>query len=226
MNSNVRQPAAARARPRESTADARRQSLVQAAFAAIAQDGFEGLRTRSVAVRAGVNIATLHYYFPTKEALIDGVAAYLSAQFRSLHGPTPKPTGSRALDLLRQEFADVRFYRAQHPDLGSVMLELQLRGRRDRKIANLVDPLLGHWCAGLEAIVRAGIEEGVFDPRLDPIAAGLLLASAFSSVATQPISDAALDGVFAELERWLSMQSHPRAAHETTALRAGGQPGG
>src|SRR6516162_2642021 len=158
------QPATARSQARESLADARRQSLVQAAFAAIAQDGFEGLRTRSVAARAGVNIATLHYYFPTKEALIDGVAQYLSAQFRSLHGPTPKPSGSWALDRLRQEFSDVRFYRTQHPDLGSVMLELQLRGRRDRKIANIVDPLLGRWRAGLEAMVRAGIEEGVFDP--------------------------------------------------------------
>jgi AcrR family transcriptional regulator len=201
------QPATARSQARESLADARRQSLVQAAFAAIAQDGFEGLRTRSVAARAGVNIATLHYYFPTKEALIDGVAEHLSAQFRSLHGPTPKPAGSAALDRLRQEFSDVRFYRAQHPDLGSVMLELQLRGRRDKNIAAIVDPLLGRWRAGLEAMVRAGIEEGVFDPGLNPVAAGLLLASAFSSAAMQPISAEALEGVFAELERWLSARS-------------------
>ena len=201
------QPATARSQARESLADARRQSLVQAAFAAIAQDGFEGLRTRSVAAGAGVNIATLHYYFPTKEALIDGVAQYLSAQFRSLHGPKPKAAGSAALDRLRQEFSDVRFYRAQHPDLGSVMLELQLRGRRDKNIAAIVDPLLGRWRAGLEAMVRAGIEEGVFDPGLNPVAAGLLLASAFSSAAMQPISAEALEGVFAELERWLSARS-------------------
>src|SRR5712692_9477299 len=81
-------------------ADERRQSLVRAAFKAIAADGFEGLRTRSVAERAGVNIATLHYYFPTKEALIGGVAQYLAARFISLHGPRPASSGSAALDRL------------------------------------------------------------------------------------------------------------------------------
>ena len=48
----------------------RRRALVLAAFGQIAERGFEGLRTREVAAEAGVNIATLHYYFPTKEALI------------------------------------------------------------------------------------------------------------------------------------------------------------
>ena len=52
--------------------ESRRHDLVQAAFRGIAERGFEGLRTRDVAADAGVNIATLHYYFPTKEALIRG----------------------------------------------------------------------------------------------------------------------------------------------------------
>jgi len=56
-----------------STQERRRQELVLAAFHQIAEHGFEGLRTREVAAEARVNIATLHYYFPTKEALIRGV---------------------------------------------------------------------------------------------------------------------------------------------------------
>ena len=51
----------------------RRRALVAAAYTRIANEGFEGLRTRDVAADVGVNIATLHYYFPTKEALIRGV---------------------------------------------------------------------------------------------------------------------------------------------------------
>jgi len=51
----------------------RRQALVEAALDEIAERGFEGLRTREVAAHVGLNVATLHYYFPTKEALIRGV---------------------------------------------------------------------------------------------------------------------------------------------------------
>src|ERR1700757_1598382 len=86
----------------------RRDSLGRAAFACLAADGFEGLRTRSVADRAGVNIATLHYYFPTKEALIGGVADFLASRFVTLHAPRKPSTGSPALDRLQQEFADAR----------------------------------------------------------------------------------------------------------------------
>src|SRR5882672_3117237 len=64
-------------RVRTAHADERRRSLVLAAYELIADKGFEELRTRDVAARAGVNIATLHYYFGSKEDLIEGVVEYL-----------------------------------------------------------------------------------------------------------------------------------------------------
>ena len=54
----------------------RRLALLQAAFDVVAQAGFEGLRTRAVADRAGVNIATLHYYFPSKQKLVEGLSRF------------------------------------------------------------------------------------------------------------------------------------------------------
>src|SRR2546430_14650430 len=63
--------------------DERRRSLVLAAYDLIAEKGFEDLRTRDVAMRAGVNIATLHYYFASKKDLIDGVVDYLLDLFSS-----------------------------------------------------------------------------------------------------------------------------------------------
>src|SRR2546428_1844994 len=59
----------------------RRRALVAAAYRRIASDGFEGLRTRDVAADVGVNIATLHYYFPTKEALIRSVIGHAMQRF-------------------------------------------------------------------------------------------------------------------------------------------------
>src|SRR5919201_6765497 len=59
----------------------RRRALVAAAYRRIANDGFEGLRTRDVAADVGVNIATLHCYFPTKEALIRAVIGQAMRRF-------------------------------------------------------------------------------------------------------------------------------------------------
>jgi AcrR family transcriptional regulator len=41
----------------------RRRGIVQAAYQTLAEKGFEGLRMREIAKRAGIDHSTLHYYF-------------------------------------------------------------------------------------------------------------------------------------------------------------------
>src|SRR5262249_55200991 len=105
----------------EDEAGRRKTALLQATFDAISGLGFEGLRTRVVAERGGVNVATLHYYFPSKQALIEGLAQFLAAKFVLLHGPAPEPSGYPALDRLRQEFSDGQFYFEHEPKMLLVM---------------------------------------------------------------------------------------------------------
>jgi TetR/AcrR family transcriptional regulator, regulator of cefoperazone and chloramphenicol sensitivity len=183
--------------------DERRDSLVRAAFACLAADGFEGLRTRSIAERASVNIATLHYYFPTKEALIGGVAEFLATRFISLHAPPVPPSGSAAIDRLHQEFADAYYYRAEHPDLAAVMFELQLRGRRDPAIRQIVEPLFGHWQFGIEQWMTAGVADGVFRSDLDPARAAALLVAALAGASMLALDTRQLERICAEVEAWL-----------------------
>jgi TetR/AcrR family transcriptional regulator, regulator of cefoperazone and chloramphenicol sensitivity len=197
--------------------DERRDSLVRAAFECLAADGFEGLRTRSVADRVGVNIATLHYYFPTKEALIGGVADLLATQFITLHAPPVAPTGRAALDRLRQEFADAHFYHAKHPDLAAVLCELQLRGRRDPAIRKIVEPLFGHWRYGIERLLADGVAEGVFRSDLDPAGGAALFVAAVTGAAWLGLSRQDRDGIFAAVENWLlaPASTRPRASKKT-----------
>ena len=61
--------------------DVRRPAIAAAARALIAERGFEGLRTRDIAERVGINVATLHYHVPTKEALIEIVAQSMRDDF-------------------------------------------------------------------------------------------------------------------------------------------------
>src|ERR1700740_208602 len=55
----------------------RRLEIVQAAYRTLAEKGFEGLRMRDIAQRAGIDHSTLHYYFTGKEALIDAIVDYI-----------------------------------------------------------------------------------------------------------------------------------------------------
>src|SRR5579871_5072123 len=123
----------------------RRQDLLKATFDIIAVEGFEGLRTRAVADRAGVNIATLHYYYPTKAALIEAFAYYLGEIFQRTHAPAVPSTGRGGLDRLRQEFADAAYYLAEQKDLMTVMGELAMRSQRDPVVKQNLDLMLFYW---------------------------------------------------------------------------------
>ena len=179
----------------------RRTALLQAAFDVIAEAGFEGLRTRAVAMRAGVNIATLHYYFPSKQDLIEGLAQLLSAKFVTLHGRAPRPSGLPALDRLRQEFSDGRFYLKQHPEMLLVMQEFVLRGKRDPQVQKIVDQMNGHWRDGIEGMVQLGAADGTFREDIAPRDLVPMLMSIFSGAAAFGADQ--IDAIERNTEMWI-----------------------
>src|SRR4029079_7656142 len=67
---------------RRAPTDDRRAAIAKAARELIVEKGVEGLRTRDVAERVGINVATMHYHVPTKEALFELVAESLQLFFR------------------------------------------------------------------------------------------------------------------------------------------------
>jgi AcrR family transcriptional regulator len=179
----------------------RRTALLQAAFDVVAEAGFEGLRTRAVAERVGVNIATLHYYFPSKQDLIEGLAQFIGAKFVTVHGPAPRTTGLPALDRLRQEFSDGRFYLKRHPELLLVIQEFSLRGKRDPQVQKVVDQMNFHWRHEVERTVQAGVADGTFRADIDPGEMTLMLMSIFSGMAT--VSSGQIDAIERNTEAWI-----------------------
>lgn len=131
------------------------EALVRAAYDVVAERGFEGLRTRDVAAKVGINVATLHYHFSTKEKLIGAVVAYAMARFRT----TLAPAGS-STEQLHAHFAGLRRLAREEPELFVVMGELALRARRDRTIAALVGDTDAAWQAMLATLLRRAAKEG------------------------------------------------------------------
>ena len=183
--------------------EARRLTLVRAAYDIIAAEGFERLRTRDVAGRVGINVATLHYYFPTKEALIEAVALYLSQQFQSVRAPTASELAVSAVARLRQEFADTRFYLDERPEMIAVTQELTLRARRDPSVARIIGPLNEAWRAGIEEMIAAGVREGAFSADREPRAASAVIVAALSGALAFLQDSADREHVYTAIEQWL-----------------------
>jgi len=181
-------------------ADDRRRQIVETAFDTIAEKGFEGLRTRDVAERVGINSATLHHYFPTKEALVEGVAEHLER----LYARTRAPTREDALGKLRQEFADVAYFRREHPRTWTVSREFMLRAPRDPTVAAVIARLNERWRASVEQVLTEGRDAGVFHAMRDPAAAAAAVVGALwgSIVLTEP-DEARFTAICEEIETWL-----------------------
>lgn len=180
----------------------RRHTLVAAAYNQIAQLGFEGLRTREVAAEAGVNVATLHYYFPSKEALIGGVLKHAMQRFRST-----LPNSGAPADQLRSHFVGIRRLVREEPELFAVMGELALRSTRDPAIRELYQQTTTVWRAAMRGLLAKAVADRSLDADRNLDAQASLIVAAVMGACMIPLFGAArLTDTIAELERALGLR--------------------
>ena len=191
----------------------RKDALVAAAYKVLATRGFEGLRTREVAAAVGVNIATLHYYFPHKEDLIRGVVGYAMGRFRGTLGGA----GS-AEDQLRAHFRGLRVLSREEPELFAVMAELAIRGVRDASLRKIVGGTDDAWRATLRTLLHRAQDEGAVSADLDPegMAAVIVatLKGTFMLPATEPEN---VERTFRQLETLVGLR--PKRSTSARAKR-------
>lgn len=210
------------------TTDDRRKAIAAAARALIVEKGFEGLRTRDIAERVGINIATLHYHVPTKEALIELVAETMKHEFRAQSLARPR-SHLPPVERLAHEFDDFEEMFTEKLELIGLFSEMMERARRDPAVHAGVGPLLRKWAEMIAAILADGKADGSFRGDLDPAPAALMLMGAMIGFCRGP---APTSENFAKLRDELhravrnpnspAYLSKPRdaARHERTALRA------
>lgn len=161
---------------RSGEGSARRATLVEAAYHAIAQRGFENLRLREIATSAGIDHSTLHHYFATKQDLIDAVVVRATMP---LYNTIIDAAGDDRLAahlriLVDQIHAD--------PDLFTVLAEIDLRARRDQNVRTMIERVEEGWRLGLSELLdhdETNVElviAAVKGIRLNPAAAPEVLA--------------------------------------------------
>ena len=174
-----------------------------AAFRRIASEGFEGLRTRDVAADVGLNVATLHYYFPTKEALIRGVVGHAMSRFRTTLEPAGTPGGR-----LAAHFSGVRRLYRDEPELFAVMGEVAQRAARDPAIAAIFKDMSETWHAALRGLLKRAQAEGAIDQKLEPDAVASLVIATLRGMFMVPLattSNAELERSLGQLERFIGL---------------------
>jgi AcrR family transcriptional regulator len=185
---------------REATAD-RRHEIATAARALIVEKGFEGLRTRDIADRVGINIATLHYHVPSKEALIQLVADSARDEFIAQYRSTPQE-GMTGAERLRAEFDEFVDTFENHAELLDVMCEFDQRARRDPAVKAIFDRLRGKWLGIVVNILSFGVRDGSFRDDLDPAVAGAMIIATLTGATRIAGTGAPLiRSICAELER-------------------------
>jgi AcrR family transcriptional regulator len=187
--------------PRRESTDDRRAAIAKAARELIVEKGVEGLRTRDIAERVGINIATLHYHVPTKEALIELVAESLQQFFRgqSVARPRAHLSARERMDL---EFVDFREAALERPETMQVFSELMERARRDERIAEAILPLKRAWRQMLVDMLTEGVRDGDYRQDMDPDACATLVMSTMIGFCRNRHKDAAsYERLVAELQR-------------------------
>ena len=188
---------------------------MDAAYDIIAEQGFEGLRTREVAGRAHLNISTLHYYFASKGDLVRNVAQRLLSEFKEgsdagdghRNDQPVSRRGTGAMERLRVAFADQARIILKRPATYVVVMELFTRSLHDRKLRPVAQSLLDTWEGHFRSLVTDGVQSGQISPLSNvPTTTralqGLLIGRAMLSLIQG--EEGAADSMFPQVARWLS----------------------
>jgi len=181
----------------------RKEELVGAAYRQIAANGFEGLRTRDVADEVGVNVATLHYHFPTKEDLIRAVVGYTMSRFQA----TLAQNGT-ARERLQGHFRGLRRLSREEPEVFAVMAELWMRSVRDTSLAKIIGKANDYWFETLRSLIQGARSEGALPKEIEADGMAAVVVATLRGAYLLPgrRSPEGIDKVIQQLERLLGLR--------------------
>ncbi|HDP80246.1 MAG TPA: TetR/AcrR family transcriptional regulator [Spirochaetes bacterium] len=150
-----------------------RHKILMAAKTEFAERGFRGSRIGSIAKRAGVNQALVHYYFESKEKLYESLLRRLFGvtELRSLErfiaGRPLTPSQELYVMLYFMSFGTMSTY---DPEMERIMFREYLD--HETRFFPLVREFVLPWLEKLEGIIKRGVAAGEFatpDPTLSMI---------------------------------------------------------
>jgi AcrR family transcriptional regulator len=140
------------------SADTRREQLRAAAFAVIAREGVAGATTRAITAEAGMSLASFHYVYESRDALL---AEVLRAGLE-IEVDMVRATFDPELPLIEAArsalYAYVDYLRAR-PEIELGLFELILYGLRSPDMSGVSKNVYAHYYASAEALLEEASSE-------------------------------------------------------------------
>ena len=168
-----------------------RQRLLRAAIELIAEAGWGGVSTRSVAERAGVNQALVHYHYRSVPGLLREAAhAAMAATFDPAMArltQTPDPLAS--LRAMAAELARID----PHSPESLVVAEAAVQAVRDEELGCQVRHMLTVFREVLTQRLAAARDSGQLSPAIQPAGLATALAGLLDGLALHRLIDPGVD---------------------------------
>ena len=147
--------------PRPSVEAERREEVLSATCEVISEVGFRHVRIADVAERIGTSTGIIHYYFRTKDELLQAAFRYMldKARARSLaalegiHDPVER----------LYAVIDINLPTPSDPRDWPIWIDLWAESLRDPEIRRLNGASYARWISLVQGIVEDGQEQGAFE---------------------------------------------------------------
>lgn len=168
-----------------------RERLLHATVELMAEIGIDRVRTRSIARRAGVNPALVHYHFGTVSALV--MEAAQDALLRTL-GPSLEAfrSGATIRDSIRAILRWVERHGQDAPG-STILAEAMVKATRNASFRRWATQASRRFRRVILDRLRAARAAGELDPELDLTATATLLAAALDGLLFHRLVDPKLD---------------------------------
>jgi len=168
-----------------------RERLLHATVELMAELGVDRVRTRSIAERAGVNPALVHYHFGSVSALV--MEAAQDALLRTL-GPSIEAFQSGA--TIRDSIGAILRWLERHGEEApgsTILAEAMVKATRNASFRRWATRASQRFRLVILDRLRAARDAGELDKKLDMPAAAILLAAALDGLLFHRLVDPTLD---------------------------------
>lgn len=168
-----------------------RERLLHATVELMAEIGIDRVRTRSIAERAGVNPALVHYHFGTVSALV--MEAAQDALLRTL-GPSLEAfqSGTTIGDSIRAILRWLERHGQEVPG-STILAEAMVKATRNPSFRRWATQASRRFRLVILERLRTARQAGELDPQLDVTATATLLAAALDGLLFHRLVDPKLD---------------------------------